>query len=293
MGWSLEELQLAWQFRTASWEGGPARVQHMIKDSLDRLESGMMTPHYRIDDVVSESCDKAEAGEHLARSTGRGRQVWGSVSVPSYTTAPGPGHDLLRVLSWGVPIWSGEVEEVQFVAYIPCSLLNPKAAYQSAHSIIQFGHGLLGTREEALWEMRGRCEETTSVLWAIDWAGVQYHSFASFASGIPLFWHALGLFAEKRGRFRSLHTAYSLLPPPSSLLFLLALSPLLQRREPAFGMALHRQCPCLNCLHTPALPQLPQYATCVNTPLVSIGHSICVTTHSRRPTFPFSSRRLS
>jgi hypothetical protein len=79
-----------------------------------------------------------------------------------------------------VPIWSGEVEAVNFVAYIPCSLLKPKAAYQSAHSIIQFGHGLLGTREEGLSEMRGRCEETASVLWAIDWAGVEYASLASW-----------------------------------------------------------------------------------------------------------------
>jgi hypothetical protein len=184
MGWMRQQLQLAWDFRTGSWEGGVGRVEHMINDSRERLASSATPPQYTIDDVVTETCDEAVAAQHLSRHEGRGREVWGTLSIPSYTTAAGPGHELLRILSFGVPICSGNVEQVRFAAYIPCSVLRPKGGGggggdgggdgggELADSILQFGHGLFGTREEGLWEMRGRSEETRSLLWAIDWAGM-------------------------------------------------------------------------------------------------------------------------
>jgi len=170
MGWAKHEIQLTWDFRTGSWEGGPGRVEHMIHDSQERLESGMTRPNFDIDDVVPETCDAVQEGSE----GGRGREIWGTLDVPSYTTAPGPGHDLLRVLSWGVPICNGNVERVRFVSYIPCSVLTAarELGRPAARSVIQFGHGLLQTREEGLWEMRDRCETTQSLLWAIDWAGM-------------------------------------------------------------------------------------------------------------------------
>ena len=188
MGWMLSEIQLAWDFRTGSWAGGVGRVEHMIRDSRERLSSHATPPEYTIDDVVAETCDDAVAGEHLSRHEGRGREVWGTLSIPSYASAPGPGHELLRILSFGVPICSGNVEQVRFAAYIPCSVLSSNGPAASAggggssssssgkgefaDSILQFGHGLLGTRGEGLWELRGRSEETRSLVWAIDWAGM-------------------------------------------------------------------------------------------------------------------------
>ena len=170
MGWMRHEVQLAWDFRTASWEDGPGRVEHMIRDSQERLESARTPPRFQIDDVVADKCSDGKPAVHRG---GNGREVWGSISVPSYLTSPGPGHDLLRVVSGGIPVANGDVEQVQFCAYIPCSVLDGARDHGAlAARIIQYGHGFLGTRDEGMWEMRGLAEDTRSLVWAIDWGGL-------------------------------------------------------------------------------------------------------------------------
>ncbi len=180
VGWGRHELQLAWDFRTGSWENGPGRIEHMIRDSRERLESGRTTPQFEITDVVPERCgDRAPARQEESG----GRQVWGWLAVPSYLTAPGPGHELLRVLSGGVPVANGNVERVQFAAYIPCSVFgaardkhgfirSQEAGGAHVARIIQFGHGFLGTRNEGMWEMQALAEEAQALVWAIDWGGL-------------------------------------------------------------------------------------------------------------------------
>jgi hypothetical protein len=175
-GWDRGELQLAWEFSTVSWRVGPGRTQYMIGDAIERLQGGgrsggrsgsWATPSYTIDDVVKESCSASQSGG----AKRKGRQVWGSIMAPSYTTSPGPGSNLLRVVRGGVPIANGQVQ-VRFVALIPCSALESKDA--PPPYAIQYGHGLMGTRSEAVessW-LRSYAEMSRAVVFAIDWSGM-------------------------------------------------------------------------------------------------------------------------
>ena len=59
------------------------------------------------------------------------------------------------------------------MAYIPCSVL----AKGEAARVVQFGHGFLQTRGEALWELRALAHETASVVWAVLCAGLHIYRF--------------------------------------------------------------------------------------------------------------------
>eukprot|EP00960_Hanusia_phi_P009883 288153-Hanusia_phi.AAC.3 len=126
-GWQRQELQIAWDFRTASWEGSEGRARHMVLDSLEQMRSSFFVPKLKVHDVVKEQCDSG---------VGRGRQVWGSMEIPSYTSQPGPGYDLFTIFKGGVPIRNGNVE-VQFASLLPCSVLKRK----KAEFILNYGHG--------------------------------------------------------------------------------------------------------------------------------------------------------
>ena len=125
-----------------------------VADALEHLRAlDDPLPRFGVEAVVAEACaavaprggaggnaggkDGGNAGGKDGTEGGRdgggpargggggagGREVWGWVEVPSYTTSPGPGHELLRVLGGGVPLRSGAMEQVRCVACVPCCVL--------------------------------------------------------------------------------------------------------------------------------------------------------------------------
>ena len=122
-----------------------------VADALEHLRAlDDPLPRFGVEAVVPDACAAAAAGGSGGGNAGGkaggkdgteggrdgggpargggggsagGREVWGWVEVPSYTTEPGPGHELLRVLGGGVPLRSGAMEQVRFVACVPCSVL--------------------------------------------------------------------------------------------------------------------------------------------------------------------------
>jgi hypothetical protein len=155
-GFARGEVQLAWDFMTISQEDSLGRVQFMRDDARSRWgESG---PGYVIDSIEDADC-KVE-GEHIART------IYGTMTVPLYTDVDTAGAVLTRGED-GLPFYNGDGTS-NFMVRIPCSVAeNPGAM------ILQYGHGLLGSLDEArtsyLTEM---IDEQEFVLIAQSWKGM-------------------------------------------------------------------------------------------------------------------------
>ena len=145
----------------------------MINDATGRLDQGLSPAAFQVDAVEDEECapvrgdgTRGDAAEGAGR-WGTPRRVWGTLLVPSYTTAPGPGAPLAHVLAGGVPINNGEVL-VPFLLQLPCAVLENGAA-----AVLQFGHGLLAHRGEArAGYVTEIAERTRAAVLALDWSGM-------------------------------------------------------------------------------------------------------------------------
>jgi hypothetical protein len=161
-GFAQDELQLAWDFHTASRESVLGRLEWMRDDALERTADG---PMYWIDQVDDSDCD---AGADIARS------VEGRFVMPLYTETDDPGTELTRDAD-GMPYYNGDIE-VEFLLKVPCSV------WQSDQPgpLIQYGHGLLGTREEIGYGWtRAMANELGVVTFATDWKGMSEDDYNS------------------------------------------------------------------------------------------------------------------
>jgi hypothetical protein len=155
-GFARSELQLAWDFHTVSVEGSVGDMLWMRDDALARWEASDKA--YTITEVVDNDC--AEPGQTNFRT------VRGTFVAPRYTEAEQPPTWLARE-SDGTPRYVADVD-VPFVARIPCSV----AAAPGAR-LVQYGHGLLGTLDEATYGWAtSHAESMGYVLYAQDWTGM-------------------------------------------------------------------------------------------------------------------------
>jgi hypothetical protein len=125
------DLQIAWDFSTASRENNTAWLLHMRDVALAAV--GEAGPAYEIDEVltgkdVSERIDK---------------RIIGRFEVPSFMTDPDPGAALVFGDD-GMPEIQ-ETAEYTFVVQIPNA-----ATTGTPGAILQTGHGLLGTWNQGL-----------------------------------------------------------------------------------------------------------------------------------------------
>lgn len=150
------ELQLAWDFVTVSEESSLGRVTWMRDDANDRFSAE--PPAYEITKVETSSC---EEGASI------GKTVYLDMTVPMYTETGDPGTFLTRDAD-NLPYYNGDTT-AEVMVRIPCSLLESG----EAGMILQYGHGLLGSKGEArtgyLSEMADRYGW---VVVASDWVGM-------------------------------------------------------------------------------------------------------------------------
>lgn len=151
-GIGTDGLQLAWDFVTHSADSALGAAKHIRDDA-----AAQPSPTHAITEVVDADC--GEEGVTI------GRTVEGTVTAPSYLTDDG---ELLARDEGGMPTLTGEVE-VDFIAQIPCSLIaDPRPALT-----IQFGHGLLGGRDESTQAYLGQLlDDHGAVMIASDWRGM-------------------------------------------------------------------------------------------------------------------------
>ncbi len=161
-GFAQADLQLAWDFHTVSRENSLGRVEWMRDDALDRVGD---SPDYWIDEIADEDCG---AGGDTARV------IEGRFSMPLYTEVDEPGTLLTRDAD-GMPYHNGDVD-VPFTVRIPCSVWE---AGEPA-PLLQYGHGLLGSREEVGYGWtRDFADEVGVVMFAVDWKGMSERDYNS------------------------------------------------------------------------------------------------------------------
>jgi hypothetical protein len=139
-GWNTEDVILAWDFHTASRGSTLGRAEFAVANALAGLPAE--GPGYRWLGVEENDCSDP--------SQTTWKVLEGRFKVPQYTVKPGID-TLLNRGTDGMPFASGE-REPSFIARIPCSLKNePGPAF-----LLQYGHGLLGSEEEARTGWLGR-----------------------------------------------------------------------------------------------------------------------------------------
>ncbi|MEO7097597.1 MAG: hypothetical protein ABI175_30325, partial [Polyangiales bacterium] len=121
-----DDLQIAWDFTTASRENNTRSLLHMRDEALALV--GEEGPTYVID-KVEENPNPHIRRRFLVRMT-----------VPLYLDKPGPGGKLVRSAD-GLPKQNGTAE-YQVLIHVPNSATTKPAA------LLQNGHGLLGYKTE-------------------------------------------------------------------------------------------------------------------------------------------------
>jgi hypothetical protein len=162
-GFAREDLQLAFDFVTVSRENSLGRVEWIRDDALARF--GEEGPAYTLTEVEPETL--AETLEACASGATIGRTLYGDMTVPLYTTEDERGAFLTRDAK-GMPFYNGDTV-ADFMVRIPCSLITaPKAA-----PILQYGHGLLGSKDEAhTGHLSQLANDGGYVVVATDWKGM-------------------------------------------------------------------------------------------------------------------------
>lgn len=157
-GFSRDELQLAWDFRTASRQNTIGDYLHVRDDMIGALPAD--GPSFELVEREDFSCD--DEGQDIART------LRYEVEVPYYTTEPSPGSKLARGED-GLPERQG-LTTAPVTIMVPCSVAeSPEAA---SAPVVQYGHGLLGSHEEVTtgW-MREFINEAGYVAVASPWTG--------------------------------------------------------------------------------------------------------------------------
>jgi hypothetical protein len=121
-GYETSDLQIAWDYTTASRENNTRWLLHMRDDALATV--GKLGPEYTIDKV-----------EENPNANIR-RRISGKMKVPLYLDKPEPGGKLLFGAN-GLPKQNGTAQ-FEFVVHVPHSALKKPAG------LLQNGHGLLG-----------------------------------------------------------------------------------------------------------------------------------------------------
>jgi hypothetical protein len=123
-----KDLQLAWDFTTASRENNTRWLVHMRDDALATV--GQDGPEYTVTDVMDDP-------NPMIR-----RRIFGTMKVPLYLDKPGPGGKLVFGDD-GMPKQNGTADYA-FEVNIPNSLVDSGIAGPP----MQNGHGLLGDKTE-------------------------------------------------------------------------------------------------------------------------------------------------
>lgn len=129
-GWNRGEIQIAWDFDTASDANNTTWLLHMRDTAFELVEDGIQ---YTIDSVETDY-----APEDIAF------RIFGTFRAPLFMTSPDAGA-LLLLGDDGLPMVNPETPwmDVPFEVLIPNS-----ATAENPAAIIEYGHGLLGEKEQ-------------------------------------------------------------------------------------------------------------------------------------------------
>lgn len=127
-GVKKDDLQLAWDFSTASTQNLTGWMLHIRDEAL--ANTGADGPPYRITAVQTDYSASTKV------------RIDGMITVPLYLDQPGTGGKFVFG-SDGMPMQNGTAE-------YPFVVLVPQSAQTKPGIVVQNGHGLFGTREQVL-----------------------------------------------------------------------------------------------------------------------------------------------
>ena len=137
-GMPRASLQMAWDFTTASDENNWTWLVHMRDDALSRV--GPSGPAYTIGEVNDNTNGTTDDDWNPDTIAFR---INGTMTVPLYMTGAGPNSDLVFGPD-GLPM----VNPAQPTAEVPFEVLIPKSALDAPGGLIEYGHGLFGSRSQ-------------------------------------------------------------------------------------------------------------------------------------------------
>jgi hypothetical protein len=150
-GVGQDDLQIAWDYTTASRENNTSALLHMRDDALAKV--GAEGPPYAIDSV------EMDPNQYIHM------RIHGHMTVPLYLDKAGPGGRLNRGAD-GLPKQNGTAD-YPFLVHIPNS-----ATTGTSLGIIQNGHGLLGDKTEGQDSYLAKiCDQNKFVGVAVDLIG--------------------------------------------------------------------------------------------------------------------------
>lgn len=135
-GWSRDEIQIAWDFNTASDENNTRWLLHMRDTAFELI--GEDGAEYTITSVEASTDDGAIDPANIAF------RIFGTFKVPLFMTSPEPGA-LLLLDDDEMPM----INEETPWADIPFEVLIPNSATaENPAATIEYGHGLFGEKEQ-------------------------------------------------------------------------------------------------------------------------------------------------
>ena len=150
-----DDLQLAWDFTTASRENVTGWLLSMRDKSL--AIAGDAGPAYRIESV-DETWETAEMAY----------RIHAVMTAPLFVDPPGPGA-VLRFGADGMP----EPDPAKPTYDVPVEIVIPKSALTTPAPLLQYGHGLLGSRSQIEAEnFRKLANAKNYVIFGTDLAGM-------------------------------------------------------------------------------------------------------------------------
>lgn len=157
-GVDKSNLQIAWDFTTASRDNNTKQMVEMRDDALAQV--GTKGPSYTIDD--------AKDNPYPTKHPTLAREITGTMTVPLYLDQPDPGCTL-SVDSSGKPKQNGTAK-FGFIVDIPESV----ATGGKPAPVIQFGHGLLGAAADMNTSdaVQAFIQDKGYVMFGVDWIGM-------------------------------------------------------------------------------------------------------------------------
>lgn len=161
------ELQLAWDFSTASRQNNTGALLHMRDEALALVGPG--GPEFEITAV-----DENYRPEYIAY------RLEGEMRVPLYLTKVGPG-GVLTLGGDGLPHPNPEQAWARFAFEI----LIPSVARNEPAALLQYGHGLLGDKEQIESEhLLEFINAYNYVLFAVDFVGMSSEDEVFLANAV-------------------------------------------------------------------------------------------------------------
>lgn len=176
-GVNRKDLILAFDYHTVSRAESLGRFEHMRRVADKQV---MKNPSENLKYTIERIVETPDACLPSTANTSNmiARTIWGSFSSPNFMNKPGPGPQRYLTRE-SAPPTQGGIRSMpyqnglglsQFLVRIPCSLSQPGSR---ARLVLQYGHGLFGSRDEALTDYLSHMAHNNSwIVVATDWHGM-------------------------------------------------------------------------------------------------------------------------